>query len=142
MEIALVRKQVQRAIAQARERAKRRRERIAEAERAYESFVRDVAAPIARQVAAALKAEGYAVTVSTPGSNVRVSFDHSRDDFIELGLDTEGERPQVIARISRTRGSRRLDEERPVKPDAPPETLTENDVLEFLLGALEPWLAR
>lgn len=142
MEIAQVRKRVQHAIAQARERAKRRRERIAEAERAYESFIRDVAAPIARQVATVLKAEGYAVTVSTPGTNVRLSFDHSRGDLIELALDTEEDRPQVVARINRTRGSRRLDEVRPIKPGAPPETLTEDDVLEFLLGALEPWLAR
>jgi hypothetical protein len=35
-----------------------------------------------------------------------------------------------------------VDEERPVKPGAAPDAITEDDVLEFLLGALEPWLER
>jgi hypothetical protein len=50
--------------------------------------------------------------------------------------------PQVVGRISRARGSRTLDEERPIKPGTPPEALTEEDVLTFLLDALQPWLER
>jgi hypothetical protein len=89
-----------------------------------------------------LKAEGYAFTVFTPGGGLRLASDRTRDDFIELALDTSGDRPQVVGRISHARGSRTLDEERPVKPGAAPDAITEDDVLEFLLTALEPWLER
>jgi len=65
-----------------------------------------------------------------------------REDFVEFALDTSGDRPQVIGHISQSRGSRRLDEERPVKPDASPAALTEEDVLEFVMQALERWLGR
>jgi hypothetical protein len=47
-----------------------------------------------------------------------------------------------MGRIRRTRGSRTLEDERPVKPGAAPQELTENDVLLFLVEALEPWLER
>jgi len=48
----------------------------------------------------------------------------------------------VTGRVRRTRGSRTIDEERPVKPGAGPDAVSEEDLLEFLLGALEPWLER
>jgi hypothetical protein len=126
----------------ARERAQSRRERVAEAERAYETFLTDVAIPVARQLANALKVEGYAFTVFTPGGGLRLASDRGRDDFIDVVLDTEIDPPHVLARISYTRGSRTLAEERAIKTGAPPESLTEDDVLEFFVGALEPWLGR
>jgi hypothetical protein len=126
----------------ARERARQRRERSEEAEKAYGDFLDRLAAPLARQVVNALRAEGYAFTVSTPGRGLRVSSDHGRDDFVELELATGGQAPEVIGRIRRTRGSRTIDEERPVRPGTPPGDLTEDDVLEFLMQALEPWLER
>jgi hypothetical protein len=48
----------------------------------------------------------------------------------------------VVGRIRRTRGSRTIDEELPVGQGAGPQDVTEEDVLEFLAGALEPWLER
>jgi hypothetical protein len=93
-------------------------------------------------VASALKAEGYPFTVSTPGDGLRLASDHGRDDFVEFALDTSGDYPQVIGRISQSRGSRRLEDERPVKADTPPDALTEDDVLDFVMQALESWLAR
>lgn len=142
MEVSLVRNRLRRAIEAARERTQQRRQRTAEAERAYDAFLQDVATPLARQLANALKVEGYAFTVFTPGGGLRLASDRGRDDYIEFGLDTAGDRPHVIGRIRRTRGSRTLDEERPVKPGASPDTLSEEDVLTFLLDALEPWLER
>jgi hypothetical protein len=133
---------VQGAIATARERAQRRRVQASEAERAYATFLQDVATPVTRQVANALKTEGHAFTVFTPGGGLRLASDRGREDFIEFVLDTDSTPPQVLARISHTRGSRSIEEEQPVKRGAPPESLTEEDVLEFLLGALEPWLER
>lgn len=142
MEVSQVRKRVQGAIAAARDRTQQHRRRAAEAERTYETFLNDVAIPLARQVANALKTEGYPFTVFTPSNGLRLAADRGRDDFIELALDADSEPPQVIGRISRTRGSRTIDEERPVKPGATPDAVTEDDLLGFLLSALEPWLER
>ena len=140
METGLVRKRVLHAIAASKGRAETRRQRSSEAEREYAAFLEIVAAPIARQVAAALKAEGYSFTVFTPGDGVRLALDRGRDDFIEFSLDSSGDRPQVIGRVSQTRGSRRLEEERPIKADASPSEITDEDVLEFVVQAIEPWL--
>jgi len=129
-------------MAAARERAQRRREHAATAESAYDAFLMHVAIPLARQVANALKAEAYAFTVSTPGRGLRLALDRGRDDFVEIALDTDTDPPTVIGRIRRTRGSRTVEEERPIKPGAAPEQLSEDDMLEFLARALEPWLER
>ena len=142
MEISLVRKRVLSAITTAKSRAQERRQRADDARRDYAAFLQNVATPVVQQVAAALKAERYAFTVFTPGDGLRLANDNGREDFVEFALDTSGARPQVIGRISQTRGSRRLEEERPVRPDASPAELTEEDVLEFVSQALEPWLAR
>jgi hypothetical protein len=142
VEVSLVRNRLRNAMERARERSQQKRQRTAEAERAYQTFLSGIATPIAKQLANALKVEGYAFTVFTPGGGLRLASDRGRDDYVELALDTSGESPQVIGRLSRTRGSRTLDEERPVKPGAGPEALTEDDVLEFFLDALEPWLER
>jgi hypothetical protein len=142
LEISLVRKRIQTSIASARDRAKHRRQKADDAERAYATFLDQLAAPLARQVVNALRAENYAFTVSTPGRGLRLSLDQGRDDFIELELRTDVDQPYIIGRIRRTRGSRTLDEERPVKAGAAPQDVNEQDLLEFLANALEPWLER
>lgn len=126
----------------ARERARGRREQTAEAEQAYQTFLHDVATPVTKQVANALKSEGYPFTVFTPGGGLRLADDRGRDDYIEFALDTASDRPQVVGRISLTRGSRTLTDERPIKPGTAPDALSQEDVLTFLLDALEPWLER
>ena len=142
MEISHVRRRIQAVMAAARERARQRRQKSDEAERAYAIFLDRVAAPLARQVVNALRSEGYSFTVSTPGRGLRLSLDTGRDDFVELALVTDDDQPHIVGRIRRTRGSRTLDEERPVKPGADPHEVTEDDLLEFLLTALEPWVER
>jgi len=142
LEISLVRRRIQAAMTTARDRAKQRRQKSDEAELAYVALLENVAGPLARQIVNALRAEGYAFTVSTPGRGLRVSLDQGRDDFIELALNTDADQPHVVGRIRRTRGSRTLDEERPVKPGAAPQDISEDDLLEFLALALEPWLER
>jgi hypothetical protein len=142
MEISQVRRRLKLAMDQARERAQQRRQRVSDAERAYATFLETVATPVLRQVANALKAEGYAFTVFTPGGGLRLASDRSRDDYVDFALDATDDRPQVVVRTSRTRGSRTLEEERPIKDGAPPEAITEEDVLDVLLAVMEPWLAR
>ena len=140
MEISAVRKRVQQGVAAARSRAQERRQQTDEATRDYKVFLEVVATPLVQQLANVLKVEGYAFTASTPGDSVRLTNDRGRGDFVELALDTSGERPQVVGRITQSRGSRRLDEERPIKAGALPSELTDDDVLEFLMQVLEPWL--
>ena len=141
MEVSEVRRQLKHAIDRAKARAQQKRQNAAEAERAYAAFLEDVATPTTRMLANALKAEGYLFTVSTPSGGLRLASDRGRDDYIELALDS-GDTPTVIGRVRHTRGSRTLEDERPIKPGAAPQDLTEADVLSFLVNALEPWLER
>ena len=142
VEISIVRNRLNRAIEASRERSQRRRQRTAAAESAFELFLQNVAIPITKLVANSLKVENYAFTVFTPGGGLRLASDRGRDDYIEFALDAESDPPQVVGRISRTRGSRTLTEDRPIKPGSPPEEISEEDVLAFLVGALEPWFER
>ena len=142
MEVSEVRKQLKHAIDRAKARAQRKRNAAAEAERAYATFLEEIATPTTRMLANALKAEGYPFTVSTPAGGLRLASDRGRDDYIELTLDGSDDKPTVVGRVRRTRGSRTLEDERPIKAGAAPQDLTEGDVLSFLVGALEPWLER
>jgi hypothetical protein len=142
LEISQVRKRIQASITAARDRAKHRRQKSDDAEQAYATFLEHLAGPLARQVVNALRAEGYSFTLSTPGRGLRLSLDQGRDDFIELELRTDVEQPHIVGRIRRTRGSRTIDEERPLKAGAGPQDVSEHDLLEFLAHALEPWLER
>jgi len=142
VEVSHVRRRVQAAMTTARDRAQRRRQLAADAETAYDGFLANVATPLVKQIANALQAEGYAFTLSTPGRGLRLALDRGRDDFIELALETDADEPTVIGRIRRTRGSRTIEEERPVKRGASPDQLSEEDLLDFFASALEPWLER
>jgi len=105
-------------------------------------FLDEVAIPVARMVASALKAEGLPFTVSTPSGGLRLASDRGRDDYIEFGLQDGGDGASVVGRVRRTRGSRTLEEERAIKPGVSPQDLSDADVLAFLTDALEPWLER
>ena len=142
MEVSDVRRQLTHAIDRAKAHAQQKRQATAEAERAYARFLEEIATPTTRMLANALKAEGYPFTVSTPSGGLRLASDRGRDDYIELALDGSGEQPTVMGRIRYTRGSRTVEDERPIKPGSAPEQLTDNDLLSFLVNALEPWLER
>lgn len=142
MEVAHVRRRVQAVVATARERAQRRRQNVADAERGYDRFLVDVAIPIARQLANVLNVEGYPFSVSTPGRGVRLASERGRDDFIDIFLDTDADPPAVVGHIRHTRGSRTIDEQHPVKADVNPDQISEDEMLEFLMRAIEPWIER
>jgi len=142
MEVSLVNKRVQIAIERAKARAQARRNAGVSAEKAFAVFLETVATPVARQVANALKVAGIAFTLGTPGGGLRLAADRGRDDYIDFVLDPGGDVPQAAARVSVTRGSRTIDEVLPIKAGTAIEELTDEDVLDFLVGALEPWLER
>jgi len=142
VEVSEVRRQLRHAIDRAKARAQQRRQVAAEADRAYATFLEEIATPTVRMLANALKAEGYPFTVSTPTGGLRLASDRGRDDYIELALDASADKPTVVGRVRHTRGSRTLEDERPIKPGAAPQDLAEADVLSFLVNALDPWLER
>lgn len=142
MEVAHVRRRVQALVATARERAQRRRQSVADAEQGYDRFLADVAIPIAKQLANVLNVEGYPFTVSTPGRGVRLASERGRDDFIDVFLNTDADPPAVVGHIRHTRGSRTIDEQQPVKAGANPDQISEDEMLEFLIHAIEPWMER
>ena len=141
MEIADVRRRVLETITRARRAAADRRARGDEASRHYTRFLDRVAVPLFRQVAMALKAEKYAFTVFTPSGSMRLMSDKGADDYIEIYLDTTGDRPAVVGHSSRSRGGRVIETEHPIA-EGPVDQLGEEDVLQFLMRELEPLVER
>lgn len=141
MEIATVRQRVQETIQRARREAAQRRARTDEASREYDAFLDRIAVPIFRQVANVLKVENYAFTVFTPSGSVRLMSDRAAEDYLEFTLDTAGDQPRVIGHVSRARGRRVIESERPVAERTPGE-LTDEDVMTFVLKELEPFVER
>jgi len=139
METSDVRKRLIQTMERAKRQAAERRARGDDAERAFDTFLSTMAVPLFRQVANILRAEGYLFTVFTPSGSVRLMSDRAVEDFIELSLDTAGDRPQVIAHASRSRGRRVLESERAI---GEPGELTEEAVLEYLLKELEAFVER
>lgn len=139
METADVRKQLLRAMEQAKRRAADRRARNDEAANAFEIFLNRTAVPLFRQVANILKAENITFTVFTPSGSVRLMSDRSTEDFIEVSLEVDGEAPQVVGRTSRNRGRRVIQAEQAI---GAPAAVTEDALLEFLTNALEPFVER
>ncbi len=139
MEISEIRKRLNQTMERAKRQAAERRARGDDAGRAFDTFLSTMAVPLFRQVANILRAEGYLFTVFTPSGSVRLMSDRAAEDFIELSLDTAGDRPQVIAHASRSRGRRVLESERAI---GEPGELTEEAVLEYLLKELEAFVER
>ena len=142
MDVGDIRKHVRRTIAEARRAAAERREQVAAAEQDGARVLADVVAPLFTQLAAALKSEGYRFRVLTPAGAVRLAAESSADDYIEVTLDTTRDPPALAARTSRTRGRRVLVDEATLREAADIGSLTAEDLLEFSLAQLSPFLGR
>ena len=140
MESSTVRNRLNLIIDAAKRSSAERRTRNDEASRSYERFL-EFAVPLFKQVAQALKVSGYAFTVFTPGGSVKLMSDKAAEDYIELSLDSSGDRPAVMGRVSRTRGRRVIESEHPIAAK-PVGELTEEDVLEFVLKEIAPFVER
>ena len=141
METSAVRQRVLLTIDRAKRRAAERREQGDEAARDYGTFLERLAVPLFRQVAGALKAEGYAYQIFTPSGAVRLMSESRSEDYVGLSLDTSGQKPVVMGTARRNRGGRVIETERPIG-DGAVRDLTEEDVLDFLLTELEPFVEK
>lgn len=139
MEISVVRRRLTETIERAKKQAVDRRNRADQASRDFEVFLQKIAVPLFRQLANALKADSYAFTVFTPSGSVRLMSDRTAEDYIELTLDATENPPQIVGQISRARGGRVIDSERPI---GAPDLLTEEQLLDFLLKELEAFVER
>lgn len=142
MEISDVRRRIRTAIETARAHRAERRARSDEAVRAYDQFLPAVAVPAFHSVAAALTGEGHRFTVITPAGTVRISPERTAEDFIELSLDTERDRPAVVLRSARGRGRRMVTSERALREDLPIGELAEEDVITALIEETIPFIER
>ena len=141
METSVVRQRLRETLERAKKRAADRRTHNDEATRDFAAFLEHLAIPLVRQLAGALKADGYAFTVFTPSSTVKLMSDRRAEDFIEILLDTTGDAPQIIGHVSRLRGRNIVETEHPVA-SGKPGGVSEQDLLDFLLKELEPFVER
>ena len=141
LEVSEIRKRLLLPIDQARRESAARRARSEAAARAYERFLSDVAGPVVRVFAGALRAEGYTFQVATPVGGLRLESERSREDFVEILLDTTGE-PVVLGRVNRGRGGHLVTRERPIREGVAVDALTDEDVLQFLLAEIAPFVER
>ena len=78
MEVSDVRRRVTETIDRAKRAAAERRARTDEATREYAAFLETIAVPLVRQVANALKVQGFAFGVFTPSGSVRLAVREDR----------------------------------------------------------------
>lgn len=142
METGEVRKRLLHTIDRLHREAARHREESDRARGEFDAFLRDVAAPLFRQVAQALKAEGHTFQVSTPAGAVRLASDRTAGDFIELSLDTDRRPVAVVARLGRMRGRHQVESDVVVHEGADLATLNDERVLQFVLDHLGPFVQR
>ena len=139
MEVSKVRNRLTQTIERSKRQAAERRARSDEAARQFDTFLSYIAVPLFRQAANVLRSEGYLFNLFTPSGSVRLMSDRAAEDFIELVFDASGDVPQVMGHSSRSRGRRVVESERAL---GDPETLTEDDLLDYLSKELEPFVER
>jgi len=143
MDVSDLRKRILRALDEARQDASVRRTRVDEARAAYDQFLTDVAVPLLRQSAMVLTAAGQPFQVHTPAASARLAHDQQPLTFLEIELDVAGPQPQVIGRVSLTRGrAGHVVSERPVVLNKAVAELTETDFSEFLVTEIPKLVVR
>ena len=141
MNVSDVRRRLKQTITEAKRLATQRRTARDVAAGDYEQFLDAVAVPVFRFMLTALKAEGPPFELDTPPGVVRLVPARSSPSFVELSLDVSGVHPVVMGRSSVRRGRETAQAERPLRPDTAVSGLTREDVLEFLLESLGPFVA-
>jgi hypothetical protein len=141
MDISDVKRHVVETIERAKRATQERRVRADQAAKEFDIFLDRIAVPLCKQLASALKAEGYSFVTFSPSAAVRLASERSPEDYVELTLDTQGDEPLVIGHTRRGRGRRIIETERPLR-HCPVRDITEDDVLNFLLKELEPFVER
>jgi hypothetical protein len=125
----------------AAERRENRRIRTDQATRQYGILLERMAVPLFKQVANVLRTEGYPFDAFTPQGSVRLMAERGADNYIELALDTNGTAPKLVGRVSYSRDGNVTQTELVLNATTDIEALTEEDLLGFVLSALESFVA-
>ncbi len=134
MDVSDLRKRILRALDEARKDSNARRQTVDAAAAAYSEFLANIAVPLVRQAVTVLRAEGHQFTANTPAESVRLVADGSPQTFLEFELDASGAQPEVVGRVSLTRGRQGVVvEERPIAPGKAVADLADDDVAKFLV---------
>jgi hypothetical protein len=143
MDVSDLRKRILRALDDARKDSTARRQVVDAAAVAYQAFLENTAVPLVRQAVTVLRAEGHQFTANTPAGSVRLTSDASPQTFLEFELDSTGTEPQVVGRVSVTRGRQAvIVEERPIAPGKALTDLADDDVARFLVTEIPKLVVR
>jgi hypothetical protein len=142
METSDVRRRLRGAIEEAKRRAADRRAVSDEASRVWRERLPDAVVPAFHAVLNALSGDGFKFSMSTPGETARLSPERSSAEFIEIALDTNRERPAVIVRSTRGRGSRTIESERVVAEGPEIADLTEDAVVGVVIEEIVQFIER
>ncbi len=143
LETAEVRRQLTHRLAELKKAQAQRRSASDAARTAFEAALEREIAPTVRQLAQALKAEGFTFAVQTPASMVRMVSDRSSENVIDIVLELGLPQPTVVARSSFTRGRRQVETERTLAEGGDAiAALDAQRVLAVLLDVLEPFVER
>ena len=135
-----IRKRLKVAIEKSRRESKERRARAEGASVEGERLMRVVVAPLFRKMAHVLKAERHLFRVSTPKGAAHLVSEGPGENRIELMLDTTVAPPALQSRVVRTRGRRVLVDETVVRAGDAIASMTDEDILDFLLATLPPFV--
>jgi len=141
-EVGEVRRRLRWMIERARASAADRRARAEADAEVASRFLREVATPAMRQVAAVLHAEGFEFRLSTPPESVRLVSERQAADYVDLAVDATTDPVTIATEVSHVRGRRISTVERPLAPGVPLGELTEEHVLAFLTEALVVFVER
>lgn len=141
-EMSDVSRRVRAAIEQATVDAADRRSRVERDGALARAFLESTAVPVVRQFAAVLKSEGFLFRLSTPAGAVRLVSESRHEDFIDLAIDTTRDPVTISTTVSHIRGKRVDTTEQPLRPGVAIDRLTDEDVLEFLIGTIPTLVER
>jgi len=100
MDVSDLRQRILRALEAGKNDAALRRSEGDAAAAAFDNFLVNVAVPLLKQAQSILKAEGQSFTVHSPAGSAKLVADGSAQTFLEFVLDSSGNRPHVIGRVS------------------------------------------
>jgi hypothetical protein len=142
LESGEVRKRLRQTIEAAKRDAAARRAALGDVQKEYDAFLENHAMPVFRQIAGALRAEGHVFQVVSPAGNIRLVSERDKDDYLELFFDVDRQFPTVVGRVSRVRGTELTSSEQPVRGNAKVSDLTGEDVLDWILRVIVPFVER
>lgn len=143
MDVSELRKQILRAVDDARKDAAARRVLVDESVKAYGEYLSAVVVPMLRQAATVVNATGAAFDVQTPAESARLASQTAPETYLEIALDRTAAEPEVVGRISLTRGRQgQIVEERVIAPGKPVARLTEEDLSAYLVSAIPRLIVR